>query len=122
MAIWSLYRVVEFATQGIKRSPPFVARDHHARALRCRAVGSTLRTKTRAIVTTQWGLRHRKQDRFADREGEIDLVADDWLGLAQRVTRRITAVMGSDVHPTRERFVDLGGDHARDGTQATATH
>jgi hypothetical protein len=51
MAIRSLYRVAEFATQGVKCGPSFVARFDDARALGGRKIGAALRAQPRTIVS-----------------------------------------------------------------------
>lgn len=84
IAISSLYRVIESATQGVECSPPLVAHECGARTLRCRTIGAALRAKTQTVFSTQRCIGHGEQHRLAHRQGEINLVANEWLGFGHR--------------------------------------
>jgi glucose-6-phosphate-specific signal transduction histidine kinase len=113
-AIRSLYRVVEFATQGIERSPTFVASLHHTATLRRREIGAALRTQTRTLCAAQRSRRHRQKHCLTYRQGEVDLISDDGFGLAQGVAGRVTTRNDRRRYPARERLIDLGNDDTRD--------
>jgi hypothetical protein len=83
IAISSLYRVVESATQGIKCRPSFIAHERDARTRSRRTVGTTVRAETWAVVATQWRIRHGEQNGFAHGQSEVDLVANERFGIGR---------------------------------------
>jgi len=82
IAISSLYRVVESATQGIKCRPSFIAHKRDARTRSRRTVGTTVRAETWAVVATQWRIRHGEQHGLSHGQSEVDLVANEWFGVS----------------------------------------